>query len=219
MAFLSWPFSCPFWLSLGQPLPVVAFTKHDNSWQIFFVAYNRFYEARQFLADFSVPVGKPYSTFVCSPRWTGGPRHNNNRTIVSLRVAIAAVKIRAHGVSAWEALPDEGHKYTPLLLPQKIRQQPTSILTTALQTFQPTLLLHVTRTVLMIRKDRLDKVPALQKIRTPFNTTSPSETIPNFWKPRGPDPVRWWTKICEHVSFGGTIYGKRYSNLARVVSW
>ena len=42
------------------------------------------------------------------------------RTIVGLRLAMSAVEYRSTGVSAWEVLPDDDHRQTPLMLdPQK----------------------------------------------------------------------------------------------------
>jgi predicted membrane chloride channel (bestrophin family) len=104
------------------------------------ITYNRFYEARQFLADLfrSSRETIQYACLLTTlDRGTKAQQWRQDvayRTIVSLRVAIAAVEFRSHGVSAWETLPDEDHEYTPLLLPQQVRQQPTSISTTALQT-------------------------------------------------------------------------------------
>lgn len=88
------------------------------------LTYNRFMEARQHLQD-SFRAAREIVQYSClltclntSPKAREWRRTVAYRTIVTLRMATAAVQYRSHGVNAWEMLAADEHDQTELLLHQ-----------------------------------------------------------------------------------------------------
>lgn len=87
------------------------------------ITYSRFMEARQYLADL-FRSSREVVHYTClltnqdknekAIQWRQDVAY---RTIVALRVAIAAVEFRSHGVNAWETLEEEDHEHMELFLP------------------------------------------------------------------------------------------------------
>jgi predicted membrane chloride channel (bestrophin family) len=93
------------------------------------ITYHRFMEARGHLADLyrSSQELVQYTCIYTLPdkgdkakQWRQDVAY---RTIITLRMATAAVEFRAHGINAWEALPDEEHMITPLILPSVVTDE------------------------------------------------------------------------------------------------
>jgi predicted membrane chloride channel (bestrophin family) len=93
------------------------------------ITYTRFMEARSHLADLyrSSQELVQYTCIYSLPdkgdkakQWRQDVAY---RTIITLRMATAAVEFRGHGINAWEALPDEEHMVTPLILPSEVTDE------------------------------------------------------------------------------------------------
>mmetsp|Transcript_16229 Transcript_16229/g.21237 ORF Transcript_16229/g.21237 Transcript_16229/m.21237 type:complete len:497 (-) Transcript_16229:57-1547(-) len=86
------------------------------------ITYNRFMEARQHLADL-YRSSRELVHYTCvltnqntseeAKKWR---REVAYRTIVTLRVAVAALEYRSKGVNTWEVIPVEEHERTELII-------------------------------------------------------------------------------------------------------
>lgn len=100
------------------------------------ITYNRFMEARQHLADL-FRSSQEIVQYACvltrtDARAVHWRQEVAYRSIVTLRMAIAAVEFRSHGINAWDALPDEDHDKTQLILEEhhSVRNfKPSTLLT------------------------------------------------------------------------------------------
>ena len=86
------------------------------------ITYNRFMEARQHLADL-YRSSREIVQYTClltnqnvsdeAKRWRSEVAY---KTIVALRVAVAALEYRSKGVNTWEVIPEEDHENTELMV-------------------------------------------------------------------------------------------------------
>jgi predicted membrane chloride channel (bestrophin family) len=87
------------------------------------ITYHRFMEARYHLADLyrsSQELVQYTCIFTLADKGDKAKQWRQDvayRTIILLRMATAATEFRGYGINAWEALPDEEHVDTPLILP------------------------------------------------------------------------------------------------------
>jgi len=86
------------------------------------ITYNRFMEARQHLADLYRNSREivHYTCVLTSQNTSNKAKQWRQevayRTIVSLRVAVAALEYRSKGVNTWEVIPEEEHEKTELII-------------------------------------------------------------------------------------------------------
>mmetsp|Transcript_729 Transcript_729/g.1765 ORF Transcript_729/g.1765 Transcript_729/m.1765 type:complete len:580 (-) Transcript_729:283-2022(-) len=86
------------------------------------ITYNRFMEARQHLGDL-YRSSREIVHYTClltnqntnddAKKWRQEVAY---RTIVSLRVAVAALEYRSKGINTWEVIPDQEHEKTELMI-------------------------------------------------------------------------------------------------------